>query len=142
MFGFFLDLAIRERAGNPHANLRALALTPMWPYVRGISVFGGRPFVAAALAALADHHHPWLRRLSILVRDGLVPARTALATPAIAAELIDNTPILDAVQIRGRRVFEAFPHPAVTSWSLSHVDTIVSRDRDVVTLRAPHRPAR
>src|SRR5262245_31735304 len=76
--GCFADLLINETSGDARANLSALAATPMWPYVRGVTVSGRRPFVASALRALADRRHPWLRRLTINAVAGLWLGRQPL----------------------------------------------------------------
>jgi len=124
VMGFFDDLRINEVTGDPGESLRALAATPMWPYVRGVTLAGPRRFVAAALAALADHRHPWLRRLTVMVYGGVRVGRGPLATPAVTADLVDNTPILHTVQIYGQRVFGAFVHPSVVKWELFGADAV------------------
>jgi hypothetical protein len=130
--GFATDFYVAYDGRHYGAEyLEALFASPAGPYVRGLTLGGGRPDdVREMLEVLIRAQRPWLERLSIdIVEYGAEIPR------ALPSYVIDVTPHLHTLELTGCPAFAKFPHPAVRRLAIAsgglalaqtvpHLDTI------------------
>lgn len=131
------DLAARAHALVRHGFVHALddgkgaagALTaplldsPAGAFVRSFTTRGPATKVRASLQRLAARPRPHLTHLRIAVRGAA--REPAISAPAADA-LIAATPRLVELEVGGRRVFGAFPHPALRRLHMSNHDSVLA----------------
>jgi len=132
------DLAARAQGLVRHGFVHALddgkgaagALTgplldsPAGAFVRSFTARGPATRVRASLQRLAARPRPYLTHLRIAIRTGA--AREPAIGDAAAEALIAAAPRLVELDVSGRRVLGAFPHPALRRLRMSHHDSIVA----------------
>ncbi len=131
------DLAARAHAIVRHGFVHALddgkgaagALTgplldsPAGAFVRSFTTRGPATRVRASLQRLAARPRPHLTQLRIAVRG---VAREPTISAQAADALIAAAPRLAELEVTGRRVFGAFPHPALRRLHMSNHDSILA----------------
>jgi hypothetical protein len=90
-------------------DLREVLASAAGPYLRSLAIGGNHFFLPAAVELLAGAPRRWLRRLAVRRLDDY-PSRFAI-DDATSAALIDATPALEAVEVRGYWVFGELAHP-------------------------------
>jgi hypothetical protein len=113
--GFVEDL--RLHGAMTEAQLVPLLASPLAPYLRRVSIRGHSEDITRALLALAVRSHGWLTTLSIHSWSYETPVLDDAVSAMMAA-----APRLELLEVRGARVLESPPHPAVrrlvvTGWS-------------------------
>jgi hypothetical protein len=108
--GFATDFDVGTDGNHDGAEyLEALFASPAGPYVRGLTIRGGRPDdVREVLEVLIRARRPWLERLSIDILE-----HGAAIPRALPGYVIESTPRLQALALTGVPAFAAFPHPGV-----------------------------
>jgi hypothetical protein len=131
------DLAARVRGLVSHGFIHALddgkgaagALTaplldsPAGAFVRSFTARGPATRVRATIARLAARPRPHLTHLRLAVRGA---ARESALGDAAADALIAATPRLAELDVTGRRVLGAFPHPALRRLRMSNHDSVIA----------------
>ena len=115
-YGFATDFHVAydgQHYGGEY--LEALFASPAGPYVRGLTIRGGRPDDGReVLEVLIRAKRPWLERLSIdIVEHGAALPR------ALPEYVIETTPCLHALALTGVPAFTTFPHPGVRTLAIA-----------------------
>lgn len=120
-FGFVQELD--DGKGAAAAVAGPLLDSPAGAFVRSFTTRGPATKVRASLQRLGARPRPLLTGLRIAIRGaGREPAIGAVQTEA----LIAATPRLAELEVGGRRVFGAFPHPALRRMHMSNHDSVLS----------------
>jgi hypothetical protein len=116
--------ALDDGKGAAGALAGPLLDSPAGAFVRSFTTRGPATRVRASLQRLAARPRPHLTRLRIAVRSGggREPAIGAVTTDA----LIAAAPRLVELEVGGRRVLDAFSHPALRRLHMSNHDSIVA----------------
>lgn len=116
--------ALDDSKGAAGAIAAPLLDSPAGAFVRAFTARGPATKVRASLQRLAARPRPHLTQLRIAVKAGAAREPTIAANTAEA--LIGAAPRLRELEVSGRRVLGAFPHPALRRLHMSHSDSILS----------------
>jgi hypothetical protein len=116
--------ALDDGKGAAGAIAAPLLDSPAGAFVRAFTARGPATKVRASLQRLAARPRPHLTQLRIAIKAGAGREPTLAANTAVA--LIGAVPRLRELEISGRRVLGAFPHPALRRLHMSHHDSILS----------------
>ncbi|HWO20288.1 MAG TPA: hypothetical protein VNO30_16075 [Kofleriaceae bacterium] len=116
--------ALDDGKGAAGALAGPLLDSPAGAFVRSFTTRGPATRVRASLQRLAARPRPHLTRLRIAVRSGAgrEPAIGGATTDALVAA----APRLVELEVGGRRVLDAFSHPALRRLHMSNHDSIVA----------------
>jgi len=118
-FGFLNELDDGKRSNQLAATLLE---SPAGPFIRRFTSRGPATKVRATMQRLASKPRPFLTQLEIGTRG---MSRDLTISEQLGARLIDATPRLHELEIRGHRVLGTLSHPALRRLHLSNHDSVV-----------------
>lgn len=104
----------RLTSAHQGSRLASLAETPFAAFVRTLWMHGAATWIKQMLGELARSEHRWLHHITLDFTWGGTSSSTALLSARTTKTLVEATPNLDAIEIRGfplREVFPSFKHP-------------------------------